>query len=99
MKRINKKVRRWCNRQTCQVRLPGCSETNCVGAHYRMPGLSGMGQKPHDIFVAAACPSCHNIVDGRCHTSTEHNKIRLAHAEGVLRTIQMMVDDGMITWK
>ena len=71
------------------IRLPGCNgdPTTTVLAHYRLAGYSGMGQKPDDFaFGAWSCSHCHDLVDGRI--KSDHNKevLRLAHAEGCLRT-------------
>ena len=76
------KLRRAANGQTCQVRLPGCQHDHgVVLAHYRMAGTCGMGIKPPDFQGAWACFKCHTTVD-----STRDESIRLAFAEGVMRT-------------
>lgn len=76
------KLREAANGQTCQVRLPGCQHDHgVVLAHYRMAGTCGMGFKPNDLQGAWACFRCHMTVD-----STRDESIRLAFAEGVLRT-------------
>lgn len=75
--------------RSCKVRLPGCDgggETT-VGAHYRLAGYCGTGLKPPDSMAADACHSCHDIVDGRKPLpGWTRDQIRLAHAEGCLRT-------------
>lgn len=73
------------------VRMPGCSG-NCetvVLAHYRMSGICGMGMKPPDIFAAWCCDHCHSIADGRQKAPPNYtrNDVRLALAEGVIRTL------------
>lgn len=75
--------------QHCLVRLPGCDGggATTVLAHYRLGGTCGMGLKPPDEQGAFACDSCHSIVDGRKPLEGwTRDQIRLAHAEGVLRT-------------
>lgn len=72
------------------VRLPGCDgggETTVL-AHYRLSGMSGMGMKPPDELGAWCCARCHDLVDGR-RRELGVSKIdaRLAHAEGVFRTV------------
>jgi len=81
----------------CLVRLPGCDgggETTVL-AHYRLAGYCGVGMKPPDVFGAFACDPCHAAVDGRRSlegwTKTE---IRLAHAEGCLRTAVELEREG-----
>ena len=73
----------------CQVRLFGCDgggETTVL-AHYRLSGYSGMGLKSPDIMGAWCCFSCHQIVDGQKKYDGERMAVRLAHAEGCLKTI------------
>jgi len=73
----------------CMVRLPGCDgggETTVL-AHYRLAGYSGMGIKPPNELGAWACYSCHMICDGHAPLpGYTKEQIRLAHAEGCLRT-------------
>lgn len=58
-------------------------------AHYRLAGLCGVGVKPPDELGAWCCGPCHAAVDGRRPPPAGYYKqtVRLAHAEGVLRTI------------
>ena len=65
-------------------------------AHYRMCGLNGVGMKPNDIFGAWACSSCHDAVDGRIKTDYSRDDLRLAHAEGVFRTQQILKNEGKL---
>jgi hypothetical protein len=81
----------------CQIRLPGICNGNAettVLAHYRLAGLCGVGTKPVDPVGAWACSSCHDAVDRRSHTDLERDFVRLAHAEGCLRTIAQLVSEG-----
>jgi hypothetical protein len=80
--------------QPCMVRLPGCDgggETTVL-AHYSLSGLSGAGLKSPDLIGAHCCHSCHAIADGRTPRPEGYtrNDVRLALAEGVLRTIAAM---------
>lgn len=75
----------------CLIRLPGCDgggETSVL-AHYRLAGYCGTGLKPIDALGAHACFRCHEITDGRAPLPEGYTKtdVRLAHAEGVMRTI------------
>lgn len=84
----------------CLIRLPGCDgggETT-VGAHYRSVSLgSGTAFKTNDLMVSWACFSCHQAVDGvKDIEGYDKEEIRLAHAEGVLRTIKCLYDTGYI---
>lgn len=83
----------------CQVRIVGVCNGNpetVVLAHYRMCGLNGVGMKPNDIFGAWACSSCHDAVDGRVKTEYPRDELRLAHAEGVFRTQQILKNEGKL---
>lgn len=76
--------------QECQIRLPGVCNfdpATTVLAHYRIAGLSGMGIKPPDWLGAWACSACHDAVDRRANTDLDRDFVRLAHAEGVFRTL------------
>ena len=76
----------------CMVRLPGCSHNaeETVLAHYPLAGYSGTGLKSPDILGAWACHHCHAVIDGRIFPPPGYlrNDVRLAHAEGVMRTME-----------
>lgn len=82
----------------CQIRLPCCNHNaeTTVLAHYRSIGLgAGIGIKPADWLGAWACGACHDAVDGRAKVEGHYyGQIRLAHAEGVLRTIAELIKRG-----
>lgn len=94
------KIRNSAKGQECQVRLIGhCNgdSSTVIFAHYRMAGLSGVGQKPDDIFGAYCCSSCHDAVDGRVKTPLySHDEIKKDFLEGVLRTQKILLDEGLI---
>ena len=79
----------------CQVRLPRCNHNveTTVLAHYRLAGTCGVGMKPNDLQGAWACSSCHDEIDRRTR-NFDNEFVRLAHAEGVLRTINRLIKDG-----
>ena len=85
----------------CQIRIPGvCNgdpETTVL-AHYRMAGTNGMGMKPNDLQGAWACSDCHNCCDSRTMTvqGFTREQIRTYHAEGVFRTIDALVREGIV---
>ena len=75
--------------QNCMVRLPGCNGggRTTILAHYRMSPYCGTGYKPDDaVFGAWCCSECHDLIDGRKPYEGERMALRLAHAEGILRT-------------
>jgi len=94
-------LRRFAQNQECQIRLIGCDgggETTVL-AHYRMSPYAGMGIKPPDIMSAWSCGSCHDYCDGRKPYEGDRMAVRLAHAEGCLRTIVALEKEGKIVAK
>lgn len=72
------------------VRLPECDGggVTTVLAHYRLSPYNGISMKPPDIMGAWCCAKCHDLVDGRSRLANlTRAEIRLAHAEGVIRTV------------
>ena len=84
----------------CMVRLPGICNFNSetvVLAHIRLAGISGMGMKSPDLIGAWACNACHDEIDGRTHKSgMTHDELRLAHFEGMARTIAQLEKEGLV---
>ena len=82
------------------VRLPGICNFNSetvVLAHIRLAGVSGMGMKSPDLIGAWACSACHDEIDGRTHKSgMTHDELRLAHFEGMARTIAQLEKEGLV---
>ncbi|WJV61078.1 DUF1364 domain-containing protein [Pectobacteriaceae bacterium C52] len=82
----------------CQIRIPGVCNFNSettVLAHYRLSGTCGTGIKPDDIQGAWACSACHDEIDRRTrHINTE--TARLYHAEGVMRTLNILISEGKL---
>lgn len=98
-------LRKLARGQDCMVRIPGVCNGNpetTVLAHYRLAGACGMGVKPPDIMGAWCCSACHDAVDGRAvirglsQELIARDEIRLAHAEGVMRTLAALVKMGAI---
>ena len=81
------------------IRLEGICDHNpetTVLAHIRMPGISGMGIKADDLLGAWACSSCHDAVDRRSHTDLDRDYVRLAHLEGMVRTIAQLRKEELV---
>lgn len=82
----------------CQVRIPGVCNGNpetTVLAHYRLAGTCGVGAKPNDLQGAWACSACHDACDGRSKQITRDDARKL-HAEGVMRTQDLLVREGLV---
>jgi len=84
----------------CMVRLPGICNFNSetvVLAHIRLAGISGMGMKSPDLLGAWACNACHDEIDGRTHKSNlSRDELRLAHYDGMARTIVQLDKEGLV---
>ncbi|HCI6144790.1 TPA: DUF1364 domain-containing protein [Klebsiella quasipneumoniae subsp. quasipneumoniae] len=84
----------------CTVRIPGYCNGNpetSVLAHYRLAGTCGTGCKPDDTQGAIACSACHDLIDGRkITTDYTRDKLRLMHAEGVIRTLVIWKKEGLL---
>jgi hypothetical protein len=81
------------------VRLPGICNHNSattVLAHIRLSGVSGMGMKADDLLGAWACSACHDAVDRRFRTDLDRDYVRLAHLEGMVRTIAQLRKEGIV---
>jgi hypothetical protein len=93
MSRLTKEARG----RECMVRLPCCNHNpeTTVLAHYRLAGTCGVGMKPNDLQGAWACSACHDEIDRRTRIF-ENEFVRLAHAEGVIRTQNMLIKEGKI---
>ena len=89
-------LRQYARGKPCMVRLPGicCGDAETtVLAHIRMAGITGMGQKAPDLLGAWACFKCHDYIDGR---AKRDRSVMLDHLEGVARTINQLIKDGII---
>jgi len=83
----------------CMVRLPGICNFNSetvVLAHFRLAGVSGTGLKSHDLIGSWACSACHDAVDRRTHLELDRDYVRLAHLEGMVRTLSQLAKEGLI---
>ena len=95
-------LRKLAQGKPCMVRLPGCNgdPATTVLTHYRLAGYAGTSLKPDDFaFGSWACSHCHDLVDGRIATDHDRVTLRLAHAEGCLRTqaeLRVMKKQGML---
>lgn len=95
-----KNLRKAARGRECKIRIPGVCNFNpetSVLTHYRLGGLCGTGIKPSDVVAAIGCDCCHAAVDGRLKTEYSYEELRLMHAEGVLRTLDIWEREGLIS--
>lgn len=95
-------LRKLARGRECQIRIPGrCNgmPETVVLCHYRLPGvLSGLGMKSADWCGAWGCSDCHSVVDGQRGSWVEFpREFRdLLLLSGVIRTLAILIDEGVI---
>ena len=90
------KYRKAARGRDCQVRIPGVCNGNPETTVLAHLGGAGMGRKHHDLHGAWCCSSCHDVLDGRAKCSYPVDLIRLWHFEGVQRTQDALIDEGVL---
>jgi len=92
-------------RQDCTVRIPAVCNFNPETTVLAHLNGAGMGRKHASIHGAYCCSSCHNLLDGRANLpdwlkgqEMEYVMayIKLAHLEGVIRTQELMIEQGLL---
>ncbi|AHK21548.1 DUF1364 domain-containing protein [Yersinia similis] len=97
MKKVN--LRKEARGREYQIRIFGVCNHNpetTVLAHYRLAGTCGIAIKPDDVQGAWSCSACHDACDGRVKTEYSSDELRLFHAEGVMRTQQILRKEGKL---
>lgn len=90
------KLRESARGQECLVRLPGVCNRNPETVVLAHLGGGGMGMKKKDIHASFCCSSCHDEVDRRTWVF-EKDYTELAHRQGVERTQDYWIENGMVT--
>ena len=90
------KLRNSARGQPCFVRLPGICNHNPETTVLAHLGGAGMGLKHDDLFGAFACSDCHDQLDGRSKPAFKKDYLMLAHYQGMQRTQQWWLDNGMV---
>jgi hypothetical protein len=79
------------------IRAPGiCNGDDATTVLCHMNG-GGMGAKTPDLIAAWGCSDCHDAIDGRRYGLERDYRELLAH-EGMRRTIEQLIKDGVVTW-
>lgn len=94
-------LRKLARGRECEIRVPGrCNRdsSTVVLCHCRMSGMSGMSIKAPDWLGAFGCFNCHQIVDGQAGGWVEYPQWYrdLLLADGVMRTLSILIDEGVI---
>jgi hypothetical protein len=94
---ISKPLRNSARGKHCTLRLDGCepnSET-VVFAHFRGIWALGVSAKPHDIFGAYACRSCHAVEEIKeVQFCSDGDRLRALY-----ETMGLMLEAGLISVK
>lgn len=82
--------------QECQIRIEGvCNGNSDTTVLCHLAG-GGMGGKVADIHAAYGCSACHDEIDRRTR-HLDNDTADLYHHHGVVRTQQIMMDQGLLT--
>ena len=85
--------------QECQVRMPGVCNFNPETTVLAHLNGAGMGMKHVDIHGAYCCSDCHRVLDGHAyagHMGFDIDELKLMHHQGVIRTQQIMIREGVL---
>lgn len=84
----------------CQVRIPNYCNFNPETTVLAHLNGGGMGRKRHDLFGAFCCSACHDVLDGRVKARRySMDDIERMHLEGMARTQQIWIDEGLVVTK
>ena len=90
------KLRNSARGRNCEIRIPyACNNNPETVVLCHLPG-GGMGGKRDDLFGAFGCSACHDIVDGRLSGDFDPRDLRQWFYEGVFRTQQIWLEEGLI---
>lgn len=91
------KLRKSAKGRECMVRIPNyCNGNNDTTVLAHQNG-GGAGTKHSDLLAAFCCSGCHDVVDGRVRTKAfTKDEIDLMLLEGVMRTQQWWLDNGLV---
>lgn len=90
------KLRKSARGRDCQVRLPGVCNFNSETTVLAHLNGAGMGMKKHDLHAAFTCSNCHSAIDMQLATQYTTDELKLAHYEGVERTQDIWLKEGLI---
>ena len=97
MSQSKKVLRNSARGRDCQVRIPGVCNHDPETVVLAHVGGGGMGLKQPDLFGAFCCQSCHSEVDRRTRRIPAM-EARFAHLEGVMRTQEIWIKEGLVKW-
>lgn len=92
----SKKIRDSARGRECQIRVPGICRHNPETTVLCHVNGGGMGTKHSDLLATHGCNDCHDAVDGRIKTQYSKQELDLMLLQGVMRTQQILLDEGLV---
>ena len=89
------KLRKYARDKECQIRLEGICNGNSETVVLCHLNGGGMGAKVDDRHGAHGCSSCHDEVDRRTR-NLESDFVKIALLEGVIRTQDLLIREGLM---
>lgn len=89
-------LRKYAMGKPCLIRVPGVCNHNPETTVLCHLNGAGLAVKHHDLFGAWGCSNCHDAVDGRMKLPLKRSYLELLHYEGMKRTQQQLLIDGVI---
>ncbi len=83
----------------CTVRIPGVCNFDPETTVLAHLNGAGMGIKHDDRHAAFCCSACHDVIDGRVQIKLRDYSacgIKLMHHQGVIRTQQIWIAEGLM---
>jgi hypothetical protein len=91
------KLRKSAKGQDCQVRISGHCNRDSKTVVLAHVGKSHMGGKCTNLHATFCCSACHDVIDGRVYTQIPAQVLNVWKYEGMMRTKQIWLKDGLIT--
>ena len=95
---MRNKIRASARGRECQIRIPGVCNSNPETTVLCHLGGGGMGAKRSDLHGAYGCSSCHDEIDRRTRV-VDFEHARLLFLEGIIRTQEILLNEGLINVK
>ncbi|MGZ5029042.1 MAG: DUF1364 domain-containing protein [Methylobacter sp.] len=92
------RLRKSAKGQQCLIRIPGVCNWNPETTVLAHLNGGGMGAKKSDLQGAFCCSSCHDEIDRRTRIF-DADYVELCHRQGVERTQQYWLENGLISVK
>ena len=90
------KLRKSAQGRECQIRIPGVCNFDVETTVLAHRNGSGLGMKAPDYAASFACSACHDLVDGRTATNFSTSLLTVWLDDGIFRTQEIWVSEGLI---